>query len=161
MNSHNLALLADRYVPALVTLFLWLATAALLFGLLTLRSSDFLDPLLALIWVVLTAAGVLATLWTLRDCWLERAATRDPGHTDLVLRAIADANVRGEAVRLFVLAALFIVGLSVVLRFSDPTINRLLFICIALALVSNSVLDRLERRATSLLLRATKPPGAL
>lgn len=130
---------------ALITSVVPIVTAILL------RDAEW-NQILAAIWPVVTGWGVVATCWTWHDSWLERCASNPD---DRALRLIANANVRREAVRTFVLLALFYIGLTVFADSTNVTVNRVLFIAIALGLVINSLFDRVERVATAHVLRAT------
>lgn len=110
-----------------------------------------IDTYLAWGLTAITGLGVFATIWTWYDSLLE-AKTVQPDDTALGL--IAKANVRREALRIAVLLGLFWIGFSILSMRADPTVNRSVFIELAIALVGNSLLDRLERRDTGRALRA-------
>lgn len=110
-----------------------------------------IDTYLAWGLAIVTALGIFATIWTWYDSFLEAKSVKAD---DKALHLIANANVRREALRIAVLLGLFWIGFSIVSAHADPTVNRAVFIELALALVGNSLLDRLERRDTARVLRA-------
>lgn len=133
-----------------------ISIAVLALELINLTSDTLIDPILAAVWTAVTLWGIITTAWTARDCWLERVAMLEANRRDRVLRLIADANVRRELIRVCKLVALLIVGASVLTGHSDPTINRTLIISVVVAMVLNSILDRVERRETARILHAER-----
>jgi len=113
------------------------------------------DPLrlTAAIWTAATAWGVFSTLWTLYDVTIEYYEARASHRRDLAMINIAQGNVRREALRAMALISLLLLGILVLFTSTSGVFTRMILIVVALALVSNSVLDRMERRRTAEILR--------
>jgi len=141
---------------AKLALLPYLVGAAIVIGLLVTLWLAF-DPttLEALAWALVgtTMIGIVITSWTTFDSWRELVAIHSIAKGDRVLSAIAFANTRRDVIRVVKLIALFIIAGTVVLGVSSPLLSRSLLVLVIVLMVSNSLLDRLEREQTAEILR--------
>lgn len=109
------------------------------------------DPL-RLAAILLLAAivwGLFSTGWTIYETWSELRASRRRQPADKILARIAAANVRREVVRVVELLAFLWIAVSILLNLTNALVNRLLLTLIAMLIVANGVLDRIERDQTA------------
>ena len=111
------------------------------------------DAILAVVLTCGTFWGLVATLTTLREVWLEKRAQEQRQQTDQALLLIAGANVRREALRALGFLCILILAVAVVMGLSTPVIGRSLLVLMIVLMIANALFDRRERGKTAPLLR--------
>jgi len=100
-------------------------------------------------YTLLPLVGAISTLLTLNEVLSERALV---GSDDTLAR-ISSGNVRREIFRLFQMVSLMMLGLLTLFGIQTPWTGAMLLLFVTILLVTNSILDRIERRKTTRVIR--------
>lgn len=92
--------------------------------------------------------GAATAVWAWRDAYRDRAALVSHRSVDSVTLAIADANMRREALRSVALAGFAYIGITTMLGIVDVLTTRAVLLTVVMLVVMNERMDARQRVKT-------------